>query len=96
LTKINKFDEHVNTNSFYVKTFLTKVFLRNLFFFLRNDIFLATRSSEHIRDSSNKVDAELLNDFRDPLQYKEYLIINSISLHEKVINTRRNFVKIHK
>lgn len=57
-------------NTFYIKIFLTKVFLRNLFFFLRNDIFLATRSSKHIRDSSNKVDAELLNDLRDPLQYK--------------------------
>lgn len=54
----------------YKNISLTKVFLRNLFFFLRNDIFLAIRSSEHKRVSSNKVDAELLNDFRDPLQYK--------------------------
>lgn len=53
--------------------FLTRVFLRNLFFFLRSDIFLTTRVSAQIIDSSNKVDVELLNDFRDPLQYKRIL-----------------------
>lgn len=46
---------------------LTRFFLRNLLFFLRNELFRTMRPSWQMIDSSSNVDVELLNDFRDPL-----------------------------
>lgn len=49
------------------ETILTRFFLRNLLFFLRNELFRTMRPSWQMIDSSSNVDVELLNDFRDPL-----------------------------